>query len=280
MFPPYWGEKYSVKNTFYNRKEILRYAAVKSPSPEVLALMEECIAECEEKGYIREKVCYRILPCRIEGTQVDMTFLKVQSKGLASCLAGCGEVVCFAATIGLEIDRVIRRYGQTQLAKAAMFQAIGTERIEDLCDRFCRKIQDCPGKGEFRLTPRYSPGYGDLSLALQKDIFRVLDCEKKIGLTLNESLLMSPSKSVTAFAGICRDRVEPGNAFQGQAAKAAAKQGQETEPELRERQTHMEAEKVKDAGKDKEGHNCVSCEKTDCLFRCAPELLRDKDALK
>ena len=157
-----------MKNTFYNRKEILRYAAVKSPSPEVLALMEDCIAECEEKGYIREKVCYRILPCRIEGTQVDMTFLKVQSKGLASCLAGCGEVVCFAATIGLEIDRVIRRYGQTQLAKAAMFQAIGTERIEDLCDRFCRKIQGCQGKGKFRLTPRYSPGYGDLSESRRK----------------------------------------------------------------------------------------------------------------
>ena len=37
---------------------------------------------------------------------------------------------------------------------------------------------------------------------VQKDIFKVLDCERKIGLTLNESLLMSPSKSVTAIVGI------------------------------------------------------------------------------
>ncbi len=50
--------------------------------------------------------------------------------------------------------------------------------------------------------PRFSPGYGDLTLLAQKDIFAVLDCGKRIGLTLNDSLLMSPSKSVTAFVGI------------------------------------------------------------------------------
>ena len=36
----------------------------------------------------------------------------------------------------------------------------------------------------------------------QKDIFKILDCSKKIGLTLTDSLLMSPTKSVTAIVGI------------------------------------------------------------------------------
>ena len=52
------------------------------------------------------------------------------------------------------------------------------------------------------LKPRFSPGYGDLPLSMQTDIFRVLDCPRKVGLTLNNSLLMSPSKSVTAIMGI------------------------------------------------------------------------------
>ena len=52
------------------------------------------------------------------------------------------------------------------------------------------------------LRSRFSPGYGDLGLEMQKDIFAVLDCPRKIGLSLNESLLMSPSKSVTAIIGI------------------------------------------------------------------------------
>ncbi|MDD6316889.1 MAG: Vitamin B12 dependent methionine synthase activation subunit, partial [Clostridia bacterium] len=34
------------------------------------------------------------------------------------------------------------------------------------------------------------------------DIIRALDCPRKIGLCLNQSLLMSPSKSVTALVGL------------------------------------------------------------------------------
>jgi cobalamin-dependent methionine synthase I len=52
------------------------------------------------------------------------------------------------------------------------------------------------------LTQRFSAGYGDLPLELQRDIFGALDCQRKIGVTLNESLLMSPSKSVSAIVGI------------------------------------------------------------------------------
>ena len=43
---------------------------------------------------------------------------------------------------------------------------------------------------------------GDVPLAVQRDIFSVLDCPRQIGLSLNDSLLMSPSKSVTAFVGL------------------------------------------------------------------------------
>ena len=52
------------------------------------------------------------------------------------------------------------------------------------------------------LRPRYSPGYGDLPLAFQQDLFRALDCERRLGLTLTDSLLMVPSKSVTAIIGM------------------------------------------------------------------------------
>ncbi|MBQ7879735.1 MAG: Vitamin B12 dependent methionine synthase activation subunit, partial [Clostridia bacterium] len=41
-------------------------------------------------------------------------------------------------------------------------------------------------------------------LQTQKEMFALLDCERKIGLTLTESLLMSPTKSVTAFVGLGR----------------------------------------------------------------------------
>jgi hypothetical protein len=75
-----------------------------------------------------------------------------------------------------------------------MMQAIGTERIETLCDVFC------DGLGQTRL--RFRPGYGDLKLAAQQVIFEQLDCARQIGLTLNDSLVMSPSKAVTAIVGL------------------------------------------------------------------------------
>ena len=52
---------------------------------------------------------------------------------------------------------------------------------------------------------RFSPGYGDFDIVYQKDIFAILDCPKRIGLTLNSSLMMSPSKSVTAIIGFKRE---------------------------------------------------------------------------
>ena len=95
------------------------------------------------------------------------------------------------------VDRLIAKYNRISPSKALIFQAIGAERAESLCDLFCDEMKE-----KYSTNPRYSPGYGDLPLDIQRDIFAVLDCPRKIGLTLNDSLLMSPSKSVTAIIGV------------------------------------------------------------------------------
>ena len=70
--------------------------------------------------------------------------------------------------------------------------------VSDTVRLFCRELTD----DGLELTSRFSAGYGDLSLEFQREIFRALDCQKNIGLTLNESLIMSPTKSITAIIGI------------------------------------------------------------------------------
>ena len=108
----------------------------------------------------------------------------------------------FAATVGLELDRLIARHSRLSPARALALQAYGAERIESLCDAFLRNVQsECASEG-ITLRPRFSPGYGDLPLSFQRTLFETLDCARKIGLTLNESLLMSPTKSVTAIVGL------------------------------------------------------------------------------
>lgn len=178
-------------------KEILRYAGCKEADGEISALLQNCIKEVRDK--LCYKVCYREFSVAVDGNFCDFGAFKFKSENLALNLKGCKSVIIFAATVGVGIDRLIAKYSRISPAKALMFQAIGAERIESLCDTFCNDIAHDMNMGT---KPRFSAGYGDLPLEVQKEIFAVLDCEKRIGLTLNDSLLMSPSKSVTAFLGL------------------------------------------------------------------------------
>lgn len=186
------------------RQECLRYAGCRQDAAaEEKRLLEECLQEID--GRLTYQVCWERFPIRWTEGGLDLGFVKTDSAGLSKNLEGAEEILLFAATIGLEMDRAIRRYTNLSPAKALFFQAIGAERIESLCDAFCEEqAAALQAEGKF-LKPRFSPGYGDLPLTLQKDIFRVLDCPRQIGLTLNESLLMSPSKSVTAIVGITKE---------------------------------------------------------------------------
>ena len=178
-------------------KEILRYAGCKSADDETMNLLKICLDEADR--ILKYKVCFCVLPLKISGNLCELSELKIFSANLSENLNGCNKLLMFAATLGVGIDRLISKYGAISPTKALMMQAIGSERIEALCDAFCSEY--CL-ENNVGLSPRYSPGYGDLSLDIQKHIFNILDCYGKIGLCLNDSMIMSPSKSVTAFSGI------------------------------------------------------------------------------
>lgn len=183
-----------------NEKEILRYMASLTGGEEIHSLVDECLTEV--LGMLEYKVCYAVLPVEIDGSIITLPCGRIESKNLAKNLSNCGRSIVFAATIGIGIDRLISKYSRLSPSKALCLQAIGAERVEALCDDFCKKIEKEYKMNGENLKPRFSPGYGDLPLETQKMIFSLLDCPKRIGVSLGESLLMSPSKSVTAFVGI------------------------------------------------------------------------------
>lgn len=183
-----------------NRWEVLRYAGVRQEVPELSALLDSVCSEAEP--VLCGKVCWTEYPLSFQNGYLDLGDIPIGSRDLMKNLEGCRRVILFGATIGLPLDRLIARYGRLSPARALMLQALGAERIEALCDLFCETIQLNAASSGYHPRPRFSPGYGDLPLTLQTDIFRILDCPRKIGLTLNGSLLMSPSKSVTALIGL------------------------------------------------------------------------------
>lgn len=180
-----------------NEKEALRYAACRQADGATLALLRECAAEA--LPLLQTRVCYvtaevGVLP---DGVSIEHIFLP--SRDLARNLSGCTQAVIFAATLGTQLDRLIAKYGAVSPARALMMQALGAERIEAVCDSFCSWFEREAGTA---LRPRFSPGYGDLQLGAQGEIFGMLDCRRQIGLHLTDSLVMTPSKSVTAIAGL------------------------------------------------------------------------------
>lgn len=175
-----------------NRREIFRYARAGDAGERENALLDDCLAEL--LPHLSYRVVWAEYPVKTDGSLLDLGFTETVSADLAKNLRDCGRIVLFAATVGFAPDRLAQKYSRISPVKALFLESIGNERIEALCDVFCREF---PGA-----RPRFSPGYGDLSLTLQREIIAALDCPRKIGLTLNESLLMSPSKSVTAVVGM------------------------------------------------------------------------------
>ena len=182
-----------------NVSETLRYLGYgKTSVPEegVRALLCECESEVLAAQDLR--ACYSVFDIDAQGENIDLGFAKVTSHSLALNLAGCKKIVLFACTAGAGIDRLIARYSRISPSKAAVMQAAGAALVEDWCEELCANF-----KREYGDTkPRFSCGYGDLPLTLQRDIFAALSVTKQIGITLSDDCFMTPTKSVTAIVGI------------------------------------------------------------------------------
>ena len=184
----------------FNIREVARYAGLPGGNTEIDGLILRCFEEC--RAGLTYKVCYTEYSISRDGDETDLGFTRVHSRALSKNLDGCTGIILFCSTVGLNIDRLIKRYTGVSDVKALIFQAIGAERAEAVCDVFTREIKEMLSAEGKCTVPRFSPGYGDLPLSIQTDIFEALRPQTKIGLTLNGSLLMSPTKSVSAIIGI------------------------------------------------------------------------------
>ncbi len=155
--------------------------------------------------YAKGAVCALRVPVSIWEAQVLAATVRLDSPALASHLQGCQSAVIFAATLGLEVDRYLQRTSLRSQADALIVDACATGMIEEVCNSFCASLpKRLPPleQGRYRLRSRFSPGYGGLGLECQTELLALLDANRKIGLSLTDSLLMVPTKSVSAIVGI------------------------------------------------------------------------------
>ena len=117
-------------------------------------------------------------------------------------LAECDRTILLCCTLGTVFDSYLRSLQGRDMAKALLTDAYGNALVEAGCDAAEKEIA---GRlPDFFLTDRFSPGYGDLPLALQPQLCQALQTEYRLGVYVTDSLLMNPCKSVTAVIGLSR----------------------------------------------------------------------------
>jgi hypothetical protein len=187
-----------------DKDEVLRYLGYRNQNLDEVTdnLINECMEEI--RGLIREKHIYRFFDIYNENGNVHLseTNLTLTGNDIKNHLGGSESCVLMAVTLGNNVDSKIRYYERKSITRALILDACATTAVEEICDEICEDLEETTNKQNKTLTSRYSPGYGDLPIDIQKDFLSVLGAEKAIGLTANSHSILIPRKSVTAIAGV------------------------------------------------------------------------------
>lgn len=186
----------------FDRKEAIRYMGYRGAQPDeaVQAGLERCAAALQEA--VQPRSVFRRFPLHWSEDALYIADTVIHSKNLARNLKGCTSVYLMAATLGVGGDRLIARASAVRMSDAVILQAVAAAMIEAYCDEVNDEIRKAAEQDGLYCRPRFSPGYGDFSIGHQRDFSRLLDTPRKIGLTVTESCLLAPVKSVTAVIGL------------------------------------------------------------------------------
>lgn len=183
-----------------SKSEAARYMGVRGePDERITAILDTC--EPIVRKRLRPAYVYREVEVTFSDDGVHLSGVNVPltGKDIRSHLFGCKKAIIFAATVSAEADKLIRQAAVTDMTESLAFDCLCSAAIEQVCNRAEEEI--FAGSKVYR-TWRFSPGYGDLPISLQKELLYALNAQRRIGLTVTANSLLIPSKSVTAIIGV------------------------------------------------------------------------------
>ena len=151
---------------------------------------------------VRPRYVYRVFPLSRapEGIALEGSGVTLPGENARRMLEDCGQAALLLCTLGAGFETMLRAQQARDMARAVMLDACGSAWVEAGCDEAERELRArFPNR---YLTDRFSPGYGDLPLSLQKAVCDALDARRRLGVQVTERFLMIPTKSVTAVIGL------------------------------------------------------------------------------
>lgn len=199
-----------------NKDEVLRYLEYKGQDidDKLSCIINECRILTKEK--INPRYISRVYSIKKNilsddrFIQIEGTSIKLHSKDIYELLKDSDECILMACTLGIEIEKEIKKYSYMDLTKGIIIDSCATTAIEEVCDLVQKQIEERLLKEDKYITTRYSPGYGDLSIDRNVDIINLLNAQKEIGLTITDSGIMIPRKSVVAIIGVTNSLIKKG----------------------------------------------------------------------
>ena len=185
-----------------NITDALRYMGVPPGSHTEELARTVCESFGRLEGYITPRCVWgRFNIVHFDGG-IEIEGAKIFSKDIARLTSRSDDCIILAATLGHETDRQITIAQNKNMLDGLALDACASVRIDSYIDGVMRSEISASLRENERMTSRFSPGYGDLSMNVTEDIIAILSAAKRIGLSVTRSLMMSPVKSVTAIAGL------------------------------------------------------------------------------
>lgn len=191
-----------------NKQEVVRalgYSEQEIPE-HFEELIERLLPQLPERCAIRAG--YRVLDAkrpdnRNDGIAIGGTFFTTQ-KTVASRMNNAEHAAFFVCTVGPRLEawtRQLASEGDTVLAH--LVDTVATVAVEKSADTLHDHLGRKMREQGLRVTNRYSPGYCGWSVSEQHALFSFFPADF-CGVTLTESALMKPIKSVSGMIGIGR----------------------------------------------------------------------------
>lgn len=189
-------------------EEVGRYLGIKEGQLEEETRLEIEDAVIHLKSYVDYKVEYKVFEILREKEYIGLkgTNLKLEGQAIRKLLEDSEQCILLAVTLGQRVDTLLRTLQVTNLSQAVIMDFCASSMVEHLCNQANDELKELWLGKKLYLTDRFSPGYGDLPLDVQKPLCEVLDTSRKMGLHVTGSGIMIPRKSITGMIGISKNK--------------------------------------------------------------------------
>jgi hypothetical protein len=179
------------------------YAPGEAPEP-VTELIRELSEELVHSGEARaEYIIFDTVRCDRVRRTVEIEGIEFDVKPIIfSQVKEAAAAALFICTAGPEVgERSRRSMSGGDLLRGYVYDVIGSEVAENAAERMQDSLRAAAAATGMNITNRFSPGYCGWDVAEQHKLFSFFP-DNFCGITLTDSALMNPVKSVSGIIGL------------------------------------------------------------------------------